>query len=283
MNLREAFLASKLFGNGEGSGLPDASGQADNTALSVQSGEWAASGAVLSPISSAVSAIVPSQTFSFSAMNDGVYATATDFVAIDGNSYAITWDGTDYNCTAIASEGQYVVGNLSITGMGANTGEPFIITNVMGTGLIATKSSSASHVVAISGLVQSPPDGSIMIVAGGKWSDQAESATPTKILPKYVPSLAIVVAVEIETSVTIAPKTIGAINVIFPASLPEGEYISIEIDANVPALAKAIYSEGTVSTQSVYCYNPSETSRSYTAGDYLYLRLYPIGTPTTYQ
>ena len=171
-NLTDALIAAKLVGgsggSGGGSGLPDASGQADNTALSVQSGAWAINGKVLPKIGTGYDAIVPSATYSFT-KSGGAYMSLFAFTPTDGKEYVITWDGTDYTCTAsFVSGGRYMLGNQGLMG-GPNTGEPFIITNAMGQQVIATAETAASHVIAVSGLAQSPADGSVMMVNSGEW------------------------------------------------------------------------------------------------------------------
>ena len=44
----------------------------------------------------------------------------------EGQTYSISWDGTDYVCSCILSNGIPALGNLSILNRGTDTGEPFV-------------------------------------------------------------------------------------------------------------------------------------------------------------
>ena len=60
--------------------------------------------------------------------NEGVYvAPLTNALEIVvGQTYTVNWDGTEYECVCSAFNSRRVLGNLSIYGMGNDTGEPFI-------------------------------------------------------------------------------------------------------------------------------------------------------------
>ena len=97
-------------------------------------------------------------SFSFSE-SDGVYLAQnpTAFSATVGEIYKVYWDGSAYECTCVATRESTLlfIGNLSIMGMGSDTGEPFIIGVFNGEGInIATTDTSASHTISISGFVQ---------------------------------------------------------------------------------------------------------------------------------
>ena len=62
-----------------------------------------------------------------------------------GETYQVTWDGTTYECTCAEFEGEAVLGNLSIQGIGEDTGEPF----VYGFSSFYTLDNSASHTISI--------------------------------------------------------------------------------------------------------------------------------------
>ena len=171
-NLTDALIAAKLVGgsggSGGGSGLPDASGQADNTALSVQNGAWAASGAVLPPIETSETTLFAEQSVEFTEY-EGVYeAWSTGITPVIGETYTVSWDGTDYTCTAFEFTGVPAIGNASLHG-GTDTGEPFLIQF----GGIFTLSTAASHTVKVFTVSQTPVDGSVLIAAGGQWRTQA--------------------------------------------------------------------------------------------------------------
>lgn len=73
------------------------------------------------------------------------------FVA--GDTYLVTWDGTDYQCTAAELEGIAFLGNLGIAGLSVPSAEPFVMaveSDEEGCMLtIAAADSGASHTVAI--------------------------------------------------------------------------------------------------------------------------------------
>ena len=67
-----------------------------------------------------------------------------------GETYQVTWDGTTYECTCAEFEGEAVLGNLSIQGIGEDTGEPF----VYGFSSFYTLDNSASHTISICGMTK---------------------------------------------------------------------------------------------------------------------------------
>ena len=76
------------------------------------------------------------------------------FVATVGDTYKVSWDGTVYGCTCVDNgNGIPVIGNLSIIGVGSDTGEPFLISAPGNGGIIMlTADTSASHTFSISGI-----------------------------------------------------------------------------------------------------------------------------------
>ena len=103
--------------------------------------------------------LVEESTISFADQGNGSYGAQVQstFVATVGEAYKVYWDGSAYECTCVAvSESSLLfIGNLSIVGMGSDTGEPFIIGVFNGEGFqIATTNTSASHTFSISGFVQ---------------------------------------------------------------------------------------------------------------------------------
>lgn len=76
------------------------------------------------------------------------------FEAKVGEAYKVYWDGATYECTCAVFDRYLAIGNLSIEGVGSDTGEPFIMMVSNGNGIeIATADTSASHTVSISGFV----------------------------------------------------------------------------------------------------------------------------------
>ena len=76
------------------------------------------------------------------------------FEATIGETYKVSWDGTVYECTCVNFSDRTVIGNLSIAGEGADTGEPFLMIIMNGAGIyIGTADTSSSHTFSISGFV----------------------------------------------------------------------------------------------------------------------------------
>ena len=87
--------------------------------------------------------------FEFS-KEEGVYmALITNaFKIVDGQTYTVNWDGTEYICVPSLADVGLIIGNLSIVGMGDDTGEPFIY--VCNTdGIFGTLDTSASHTISV--------------------------------------------------------------------------------------------------------------------------------------
>ena len=96
--------------------------------------------------------VVEESTISFSD-SDELYIAQfqSTFSATVGESYNVSWDGTVYECKCADFNGNLVIGNLSILGVGSDTGEPFIMIVDNGSAIdICTKDTSASHTISIS-------------------------------------------------------------------------------------------------------------------------------------
>ena len=99
--------------------------------------------------------LVEESTVTF-AENHGMYMAEfpSTFAAMVGETYRVSWDGTVYECTCVATGKTCAIGNLSILGEGSDTGEPFIMGVYNGEGIkIFATDTSASHTVSISGFV----------------------------------------------------------------------------------------------------------------------------------
>ena len=71
-----------------------------------------------------------------------------------GETYKVSWDGSDYECICTDFNGDKAIGNLSIINKGSDTGEPFFMNIIDGMAIeIATADTSASHTFSISGFV----------------------------------------------------------------------------------------------------------------------------------
>ena len=95
--------------------------------------------------------LVEESTVSF-AEQGGMYAAQfpSTFSATVGETYKVYWDGTGYECVCVDFNGNLVIGNLSVPGAGSDTGEPFLMLVVTGSGIqIYTADTSASHTFSI--------------------------------------------------------------------------------------------------------------------------------------
>lgn len=86
-------------------------------------------------------------------LNHGVYGSQlkSGFKIVDGQTYTVNWDGTEYECVGVISDSMTLLGNLSIAGMGDDTGEPFVYGyNIeQAAGIFATNGTSASHTISV--------------------------------------------------------------------------------------------------------------------------------------
>lgn len=91
------------------------------------------------------------------APKDGIYIGELEstFRATVGETYKVSWDGTTYESTCVNFNSLSFIGNLSILGVGSDTGEPFLVAVKNGGEItIETADTSASHTFSISGFVQ---------------------------------------------------------------------------------------------------------------------------------
>ena len=74
------------------------------------------------------------------------------FEIVEGQTYTVKWDGTEYECVCFASANiVYRFGNMSILGHGDDTGEPFLYTYNISKqeGFFGTLDTSASHTISV--------------------------------------------------------------------------------------------------------------------------------------
>ena len=150
-DLMNAIIAAKLMGNGGGGG----------------------GGGGLPPITKVTTEFL-NETISF---EDGGVAyqgmAAADFEYTVGETYTIIWDNVSYDCVCYELVGTALVGNSAIMGMGEDTGEPFLSAAQTGMVLFMTANTAATHDCAVEGGVQSPPDGTALVVVNGEWKQQS--------------------------------------------------------------------------------------------------------------
>ena len=96
--------------------------------------------------------IIPQTTVAFTE-NYGLMAATwpENFDLVDGQTYIISWDSTDYICTGILFNNIPLLGNLGIADAGEDTGEPFIFMN-QGKWLVASTENSTEHTIGIKAL-----------------------------------------------------------------------------------------------------------------------------------
>ena len=98
---------------------------------------------------SIVTYIVPESTVAFSEDNGKMAAVWPEsFDAVEGQTYTISWDGTDYECEPTKLYGATFIGNLAVSGGGADTGEPFLFMYQNQWGVISNDSAS-EHIISI--------------------------------------------------------------------------------------------------------------------------------------
>lgn len=81
------------------------------------------------------------------ALNEGIYGARLPeaLEIVEGQTYMVSWDGTEYECVCSIFNSGPVIGNLSIFGAGDDTGEPFLYMS----GGFGTLDTSASHTISV--------------------------------------------------------------------------------------------------------------------------------------
>lgn len=87
------------------------------------------------------------------ALDGGLYAVqiTNAFEIVEGQTYTVSWDGTEYECMGSVFNSIPILGNLSIMGGDGDTGEPFIYVynKSLRAGGFNTNDSSASHTISV--------------------------------------------------------------------------------------------------------------------------------------
>ena len=73
--------------------------------------------------------LVPETDFTFNGSMISISGVGTNNI-LEGSTYIVTWNGTAYECTAHDYDGELCLGNSSLIGSAADTGEPFVITTL---------------------------------------------------------------------------------------------------------------------------------------------------------
>ena len=98
--------------------------------------------------------LMEEQELAFALMGDtGQYAAnlTEAFEIVIGQTYTVNWDGAVYECVCSAVDSMLVFGNLSIAGVGNDTGEPFVYVynTKQATGVFGTTDTAASHTISV--------------------------------------------------------------------------------------------------------------------------------------
>ena len=97
--------------------------------------------------------LMEEQTVAFALESHNLYqASPTKAVEIAvGQTYTVVWDGTEYICVSSLTDSGPIIGNLSVAGIGDDTGEPFayIYMPDEAVGKFATFDTSASHTISV--------------------------------------------------------------------------------------------------------------------------------------
>ena len=84
------------------------------------------------------------------ALGQGAYvAFLTEAIEIaKGQTYAVNWDGSEYECVCFVFNLSPTIGNMSILGVGDDTGEPFLYSPA-DRAFFVTLDTSASHTISV--------------------------------------------------------------------------------------------------------------------------------------
>ena len=86
-------------------------------------------------------------------LSNGLYmAQITNaFEIVEGQTYTVNWDGTEYECVGFVLNSLTMIGNLSMMGMGDDTGEPFVYgyDARRAVGTFITIDTAASHTISV--------------------------------------------------------------------------------------------------------------------------------------
>ena len=87
--------------------------------------------------------------FAFGEENTYMAQITNAFEVVKGQTYTVNWDGTEYECVVVGDV--YAIGNLSIAGMGDDTGEPFAYgyNPERAVGIFLTLDTAASHTISV--------------------------------------------------------------------------------------------------------------------------------------
>ena len=86
-------------------------------------------------------------------LDEGVYLAEikNSLGIVVGQTYIVNWDGTEYECVGAVFQSLHILGNLSVAGMGDDTGEPFLCVDNIKNSIFRffTLDTSASHTIGV--------------------------------------------------------------------------------------------------------------------------------------
>ena len=93
--------------------------------------------------------LMEEQELAFAHVQNGVYVSSgtVSLPIVQGRSYTVKWDGTEYECVFFDDGKDAYFGNTSIMGWGEDTGEPFLYDYYQNA--FATLDTSASHTISV--------------------------------------------------------------------------------------------------------------------------------------
>ena len=93
--------------------------------------------------------VMAEQELAFASAANGMYVALMDTALelVGGQTYTVSWDGTEYECVFFYGDKDAYLGNKSIEGGGEDTGEPFLYDFYQKA--VATLDTSASHTMGV--------------------------------------------------------------------------------------------------------------------------------------
>ena len=91
--------------------------------------------------------LMEEQALAFASAGNGIYfsSLSAKLNIVEGQTYTVNWDGTEYECVCFTMGSDPGLGNLSLMGTGDDTGEPFLYIY----GGIFTLDTSPTHTVGV--------------------------------------------------------------------------------------------------------------------------------------
>lgn len=98
--------------------------------------------------------LMAEQELEFAEVANGIYGSflTNALEIVGGQTYTVSWDGTEYECVCFYDGKETYLGNLSIFDSGDDTGEPFLY--ILGQNAFATLDTSASHTISVKRTVE---------------------------------------------------------------------------------------------------------------------------------